>query len=701
MDEKLKTSGKRPNPGSDARQPNNFQFGHWLYNARSHILSREINSEKSSFPLTRIQARLLEYFCQNPGELISKEQLIVNVWKNKVVTYNTINAALVPLRRALGDDPKQPLYIETHQSLGFRFLPTVIAGYDEKKGLLAKISYKLAIAIAVSILCFFGFTYYLSERNTGIQVNASYPTPITSLKGQEFYGSYHKKTDLIVFSHQRLEDELYSLSLMVKPVGEEQYINLTNTANTQSSDFHVNISPSGNRVVFNRANLTDQCDYMLADFDAVELRLSNIQSVMPCPKGYGGLQISWKDEENLFLSYTHKLGEPQAIYRLNIKSRELFALSDVKHLEGHGDYSFAYSKSSNKIAYLRNIAGINGIELWVLDLTNHTHKKLTTVNSIPLSVAWVNKGKHLVVRTAHSEFSIVDMDGVVSVIEDKTLSSMYNPFSMSETKIAFMTRELYLSDVYIADLNTQTIDNSLSSSFTDFRPTMAKLSKTMAFVSKRDGLYQVWLFNKGKLSQLTHLQSPVGIQSLALSPNGRFLAYDAEWGVVLLDEAGKQLFVNSETSSNPTFSLDGHYLYFQTKSLEISRLNLNTIQHTAFIPRGVAPKAGDNGVLYYVNDRQLFKASPSGGISELGPLPEFSQISKPEHYDVIDGQLYYAKTINGDLKLVKRPLTGGEDQVITELSDRGFSLNNDASLMFTSRPTNGETHLETMELTFP
>ncbi len=702
MDEKLKKAENKLKNGFGTinKHPNTFQFEHWVYNARTHILS----SENTSIPLTRTQASLLELFCLHSGEIISKDRLVEDVWDNKIITDNAISAALVQLRKTLGDDPKQPRYIETILNIGYRFLPDVIYGFDEKdekKGLLTKTSYKLTAVVVVSILFFFGFTLYLPERNTGIQVSASYPKPITSAKGQELYGSYHAKTDLIVFSHQQLKDDLFTLSLIAKPMGEERYINLTDSAETQSSDFHAEISPSGNRIVFNRTNFTDQCDYMLADFDASELRLSNIQSIMPCPKGDGGLQISWKDEESLYLGYSLKLGEPQAIYRLNIKSRELFALTDVEHIEGQGDYSFAYSKLANKIAYLRNIDDINGIELWVLDLTNNSHKKLTTVKVVPFSVAWVNKGKYLVVRTALSELSIVDMNGVVSVIEGKTESSMSDPFSMSETKIGLMMKELYLSDVYIRDLNTHTTDNSLSSSTLDIRPAMAKLSEARAFVSKRDGLFQVWLSNKTGLSQLTHLQSLVAIQSLALSPDGHFLAYDADWGVVLLDETGKQLFVNSESSSNPTFSLDGQYLYFQTKNEKISRLSLKTMKLTPFLIRGIAPKAGDNGVLYFIKDRRLFKASATGGFSELGPLPEFSKISKPEHYDVIDGQLYYVKKIDGGLKLVKRPLSGGEDVVVTELSDRNFSLNNDASLMFSNRLTNGETQLEAIELIFP
>ncbi len=709
MDKTLETAEKNiktdisSNARSGAMQklPISLRFEQWTY----HIANNKLCSGKVSHALTPIQSRLLQFFCEHQGQIFTRKQLVESVWQDKVVGHKTVDMAIALLRKTLGDDSKNPHYIETVKSQGYRFLPEVSYDYAEKKGLLANTSYKLTTsviaALTVFILFFAGFTYYLFGENSGIQVNTTDPKPITSLKGKEIYGSYNANANVMVFSHQAPQDGTGSLSLMAKSLAQSGYAQLTDTGSTKSGDYYAEISPLGNRIVFNRANLTTQCDYMLADFDAVKLSLSNIIPLMPCPKGTAGHEISWKDEDNLYLSYKRKRESPLALYRMEIKTRELFPLTDVEHIKGHGDYSFSYSKQSHKIAYLRNITGVNGTELWVLDLGNNTHKKLTTVNSLPFSVAWVNQGNHLIVRTAHSELSIVDMEGVVSVIEDNTKSPVYNPFSINDTQIVFMVGEYSIHDVYIADLNKNSIDTSLSSSFSDFRPAMAKSSETMAFVSKRDGLYQVWSSNKVGMFQFTHLQSSVVIQSLALSPNGEFLAYDADWGVVLLDKTGKELYINKESSSNPTFSLDGKYLYFQTKDERISRLDIKTMKLTPSITRGAVPKAGENGSLYFIRDRHLFKLSVVGGITELMPLSEFSQIWKSSQYDVIDGQFYYAKQIDGGFQLVKRPLSGGEETVVRELFVRDFSLNSDATLMISSRVVGGETNLETIDLTSP
>ncbi len=733
MEEELDTAEKQVpggtavSCGSDSGKthPISLQFEQCSY----HIASQKLSRDKICVDVPQLQSRLLLFLCQHQGEIISRQQLVSVIWQGKIVAENSITVAMAELRKILGDKAKTPHYIQTLKNQGYRFLPRVSYAYDEKafnensfdensfdknnpdkkETLLSKTSHKVLVAVltavivalVISNLLLLDFAFKQTTETPDIQPGASVSTPITSLKGQELYGSYDPNANIIVFSHQLIEDERYSLSLKAKSLTEEHYAILTDTASTKSADYHPAISPKGDRIVFNRTNLTTQCDFMLADFDAVNLRLSNLSSVMQCPKGRGGLQVSWKDEESLLLSYAHDLDAPLAIYRLDIKTGQRFVLTEVENIKGHGDYRFAYSKSSNKIAYLRNVAGVNGTELWVLDLSTNVHKKLTTVNSIPYSVAWVNSGKHLVVRTAYSELSLIDMNGIVTVIKSKIKSAIHNPFAIHDTKIAFMVGEFIISDVYLADLKSYTINNSLSSSFSDSRPTIAKLNKTTAFVSKRAGLQQIWLSNKAGLFQLTHFQSPVLIQSLALSPKGQFLAYDAEWGVVLLDGTGKQLFVNREASSNPTFSLDGQYLYFQTKKEKISRLELSSLQLEPFLSRAIAPKAGENGSLYFIRDRQLYSASASGGVIELMALPEFSQIWKPEHYDVIDGQFYYAKKTNDAYQLVKRPLSGGEDVVVTELSDRSFSLNIDASLMVSSRPINGETNFESIELSFP
>jgi TolB-like protein/DNA-binding winged helix-turn-helix (wHTH) protein len=75
--------------------------------------------------------RLLLCLVDHAGEVISIEDLLNQVWGKVNVSQDSIYQAVASLRRQLGDDPKQPSYIETVPRLGYRMVATVSAYEDE------------------------------------------------------------------------------------------------------------------------------------------------------------------------------------------------------------------------------------------------------------------------------------------------------------------------------------------------------------------------------------------------------------------------------------------------------------------------------------------------------------------------------------------------------------------------------------------
>ena len=54
-----------------------------------------------------------------------KAELVSSVWEGAFVTDNAITRAVAQIRKALGDDAKEPRFIETIPTVGYRFLPEV------------------------------------------------------------------------------------------------------------------------------------------------------------------------------------------------------------------------------------------------------------------------------------------------------------------------------------------------------------------------------------------------------------------------------------------------------------------------------------------------------------------------------------------------------------------------------------------------
>ncbi|RXH55033.1 winged helix-turn-helix domain-containing protein [Granulicella sibirica] len=68
---------------------------------------------------------VLIFLVQNKDRLIERRELLSAVWGDAFVTDHVLNRAIGQLRKVLQDDPKQPRYIETVPTLGYRFIADV------------------------------------------------------------------------------------------------------------------------------------------------------------------------------------------------------------------------------------------------------------------------------------------------------------------------------------------------------------------------------------------------------------------------------------------------------------------------------------------------------------------------------------------------------------------------------------------------
>src|SRR5688500_3778537 len=59
---------------------------------------------------------------RTPRMLVTKNALLDAVWGHRFVTESVLKSAISEVRAALGDDPKQPRYIETVSRRGYRFI---------------------------------------------------------------------------------------------------------------------------------------------------------------------------------------------------------------------------------------------------------------------------------------------------------------------------------------------------------------------------------------------------------------------------------------------------------------------------------------------------------------------------------------------------------------------------------------------------
>jgi len=78
--------------------------------------------------VTRLEPKvmdLLVYMAEHSGEVLSRDELLDDVWQGAVVGYEALTNAVIKLRKAFDDDARHPRVIETYPKKGYRLIAEV------------------------------------------------------------------------------------------------------------------------------------------------------------------------------------------------------------------------------------------------------------------------------------------------------------------------------------------------------------------------------------------------------------------------------------------------------------------------------------------------------------------------------------------------------------------------------------------------
>lgn len=90
------------------------------------IVNRRVRSEAGELSLTSLEQSLLYLLAANAGRLVTREQILDNLWGVDYASEsNVIDRHVRNLRRKLHDDWRRPRFIATVPGQGYRFLPTI------------------------------------------------------------------------------------------------------------------------------------------------------------------------------------------------------------------------------------------------------------------------------------------------------------------------------------------------------------------------------------------------------------------------------------------------------------------------------------------------------------------------------------------------------------------------------------------------
>jgi Tol biopolymer transport system component/DNA-binding winged helix-turn-helix (wHTH) protein len=203
--------------------------------------AREVLRQGKPLALEPKAFRVLLYLIENRDRAIGKDELIEKVWDGVAVTDNALSRIVAQLRKELGDDARQPRYIQTLPTMGYRFVaelrPSAVPPHPRRHRWILLVAAGILIVIAAAA------ARWYARRHSAVAL-AAHPVQLTTSPGLDLNGSFSPDGSSLAYSSNRSGHfEIYLHPL--DPRGRELQV---------TSDGNENIdpawSPDGSAIAF-------------------------------------------------------------------------------------------------------------------------------------------------------------------------------------------------------------------------------------------------------------------------------------------------------------------------------------------------------------------------------------------------------------------------------------------------------------------
>jgi DNA-binding response OmpR family regulator len=89
-----------------------------------HFTSYEARRDRREIDMTRKEFQVLRYLASRPGQVVTREELLENVWGfERCPTTRTVDNHILTLRAKLEREPARPQHLLTVHGVGYKFAP--------------------------------------------------------------------------------------------------------------------------------------------------------------------------------------------------------------------------------------------------------------------------------------------------------------------------------------------------------------------------------------------------------------------------------------------------------------------------------------------------------------------------------------------------------------------------------------------------
>jgi Tol biopolymer transport system component/DNA-binding winged helix-turn-helix (wHTH) protein len=218
------------------------------------VPNRQLTAAGQNCPLEPKSFRLLQFLVENRSRTVPKEEIVAAVWPDTFVSDNSITRAVTQIRKALHDDAKEPKYIETVPTVGYRFVGECIEEQNPQAvpdtsvapsqvGRWGTKRWQLVAAVSVTLAILAMGAARWMRSGSRVPINATF-VQLTNQPGEELYPSLAPDGKSVIYASRASGNwDIYT-----QRVGGKNPVNLTK--DSAADDTQPTFSPDGEQIAF-------------------------------------------------------------------------------------------------------------------------------------------------------------------------------------------------------------------------------------------------------------------------------------------------------------------------------------------------------------------------------------------------------------------------------------------------------------------
>lgn len=624
-------------------------LGPWIFTPSEYSIS----DGTTQIELEPLLSKLLRYFADNPGKILSRQQLVDAIWQQSYVDDNAINRAISELRKALQHPSVSQSPIKTHHRKGyslqlpphaspasasvqssFKAQPTDAATAAPRKQRSVLWFSALAmtlIGFASTVFYFYPIAPTLPTQNQSsngkpqiIELEILNQQKVTWFKGIESRPLVSPDKQLLAYSHTQPDD---SMRVMVRKLGISAGNTLQEVAIEGDNKIY-NLQtwqPQSRQLLIQViSNDGQQCEYQNYDFS----QYPNYQVTTLTRCGgltFGTAQLSLDGQWLYYSKGSGGMYSSNALVAENLNSGLVQTLLAAPSA-GFGVTMLALSADGSKLAYTL-MPESNKPDIYLYDPASREHTRFASLPfpMLLLGLEW---------SVDQSSLLLPGTDSILQInIADKNLTLLKLPENVIAGELSMLaTDQAYISSLTAGNTSQNAMQLvRISHPFAETERRIEVLNNaagsTMAlavsptdadqyaFAANWTGGWQLWLNTNGQNAQLTELaqddQQP--INGVSWSGDGRYIAFVKQGNLYLYDTQRQQLIdkLQNNDIGQPTWLPDNSGLVLtrlQGNSQNLWQLDLVSNDLTQLTTAaGSFAQYNAAGQLHYHRDGKLFQ----------------------------------------------------------------------------------------------